>query len=267
MERFSLALALFGVIATLAPSRNIAAAACTPRPVTCGTTVTDSLGPSSSCIIDSFPTGVYSFNGAAGQILNVVETNPSGHNAFIELTDSSGKTVTTSYLDDPAAISVTLPKTDQYTISVNFGNPHISSAFTLTVSCSTTTTPPGACQYTSTIAVGTSLSGQLTSADTPCGIESSYTKAYRVIAAANDAFTVEYSASYPVFLEIRGPDRSGAYRLESGKFLRMEYIAPVAGNVTIYVASNTSTPVTGTYTLEVKSLSLPSCGKIRAVRH
>lgn len=138
MRRTREVLTTFGITAlTLLFSPTAKSATCSAKAVTCGSTVTDSLDPNSSCIIDTFPTANYAFSGTAGQILSLVASNQAGLDMFMTLTNSSGQTIATSFLDEPATITKTLPATDQYLIAINYGNPHSSGSFTLSVSCET----------------------------------------------------------------------------------------------------------------------------------
>lgn len=259
------AVSLVAIVVSLYPTTSIAQ--CTTKAVTCASTSTDVLGPSSSCVIDSFPTQRYVFTGTAGEKLTLIASNSEGNSIGMTLLDSAGEYITSDF-DEPAQIVATLPTAGQYFIDVNFGNPHISGSITLEVTCSSGTTPlPTECTYTGTILIGQSISSQLTSADTPCGDARSYAKAYRVPVNAGDAFTVDYSATYPVEIQIAGPDPSGAYRRSAGNSLTTDYVAPASGNVTIFVYSNTTTPQTGNFTLALTPITLPGCGRTRAVRH
>ena len=103
--------------------------------------------------------------------------------------------------------------------------------------------------------------------DTACGELKTYSKAYKLPVFEGDAFEVDYSATYSPYIEIAGPDNSGAFRSATQTFLKTSYVAPTTGNVTIYVASNTTSPVTGSFSLAVKAIQLPACGKARAVKH
>jgi hypothetical protein len=189
-------------------ARVAAATACTPQPITCGQSVTASLGPNSSCILDTFPTAIYSFSAVAGQTVTLLAGTSSGNTIGLALLDPTGTTLTNAF-DEPAGFSYTFTASGTYTIEVNFGDPHASGSFTLTTSCATSgTPPPTTCGYTATIAIGASVSGQLSAADSACGNSSSYAKAYRLPVMANDAFTLTYTATYPVYVEIDGP--SGA---------------------------------------------------------
>jgi hypothetical protein len=187
---------------------------------------------------------------------------------FITLRDSAGNTVATSYLDEPATIDATLPLSGQYRIAINLGNPHSSASFTLTVTCINSTNPPPAtCMFTATIKIGDSISGQLTTADATCGNSKSYYKAYKLPVVTGDAFEVTYSPNFAPYIEIDGPDKSGAFRYSSNGSVTSAYVAPVTGNVTIWVGSQTTTPVTGTFVLQTSAIQLPICGRSRAVKH
>ncbi len=244
-------------------------ASCTATAMSCGFSGTASLSPTGSCIIDTFPTANYSFGGAAGQNIQLHATTAVQTSIGMTLTDAFGTPITNAF-DEPADIDVTLPATGQYLVSVNFGNPHLSGAFTLTFNCNGSSTPgppTGTCQYTGTLAIGSTVTSQLTTADAACGDSTTFAKAYKVPVNAGDAFTATYSAGYVAYLEIKGPDTSGAFRSASAGSLTMSYVAPATGNVTIFAASNTKAPVTGQFTLQLTPLQLPSCGKPRAVKH
>lgn len=245
------------------------AASCNPsKTLTCGTVVTDSINPNgATCVVNTFPTAVYAFNGIAGQTLDLLASDSAGFDIGLELDDPSGKTVTSGF-DEPASVHAVLASAGQYTVSVNFGNPHQSGSFTLTTSCTTPTNPPPTqCLYTSTVAIGSTVSGQLTANDAACGYSASYGKAYKLPVTAGDAFEVDYSASFNPYVGIKGPDTSDAYRWSTTSALTTFYVAPTSGNVTIYAMSNTTSPVTGTFTLTILPLTQPPCGKTRAVRH
>lgn len=245
------------------------AASCNPsKTLTCGTVVTDSINPNgATCVVNTFPTAVYEFNGIAGQTLDLLASDSAGFDIGLELDDPSGKTVTSGF-DEPASVHAVLASAGQYTVSVNFGNPHQSGSFTLTTSCTTPTNPPPTqCLYTSTVNIGGSVTGQLTANDAACGDSGSYAKAYKVPVIVGDTFEVDYSANFQPYLEIKGPDTSGGFRFSTGAPLATLYVAPITGNVTIYASSNTSSPVTGTFTLAIVSVPQAPCGKTRAVRH
>jgi len=207
--------AILLLLITFAAASSVEAQ-CTAKTVTCGTTITESLGPSSSCVIDSFPTLRYAFNGTAGQKLTLIAGNASGNNIGMTLLDSAGNYIT-SAVDEPAQILYTLATTGQYFVEINFTNPHTSGSITFEVICSSGTPPPppAQCTYTGAVLVGQSITSQLTTADTPCGDTGTYAKAYRVPVTAGEAFTLDYSADYPVEVVIAGPDSSGAYRRSS----------------------------------------------------
>lgn len=245
-----------------------ARAACDTKTITCGSSSTESITPSSSCVIDGFPASRYVFNGTAGQKLTLIARNNSTGLIGMELLSSTGEQLSSAF-DEPAQITVTLPTSGQYFIQINLANPHVSGTVTLGVTCSSGTVPPPTqCSYSGVILIGQSITGQLTSADTPCGDSTAYAKAYRVPVLEGDAFTVDYSApSYPPEIQVVGPDTSSAYRRTTGSALSTAYVAPTSGNITIYVYSNTTSPKTGTFTLTLTPLTLPSCGKIRAVKH
>lgn len=256
---------MFTLVAAVVVTCSLSAEAQCSRTVTCSTVISDSLSDN-SCLINGFPTKTYLFSGTAGQKLTVSVSNSSGASMFIELQDPAGNTVTTSFLDEPTSLSATLPTTGQYKILVNFGNPHTSASYSLTVQC-TASSNPTTCTYTSTIKMGDTVDGQLTSSDTACGTSRSYMKAYRLQVLAGDAFEVTYSPSFAPYIEIDGPDSSGAFRSAANGPVTISYVAPSAGNVSIFVGSNTTTPVTGSFQLRVTSIQLPPCGRVRAVRH
>src|SRR4051812_10754449 len=156
MKKASVAVSLLCLALTsLAVSTDAVAAGCSPsKTLSCGSVVTDSLSSSSGCVLDTFPTAVYAFNGTAGQTIDLLASDSAGFTIGLTLADSSGKTITSDF-DEPASVHATLTATRQYTISVNFGNPHQSGAFTLTTSCSSSSTPPPTqCFYAATIAIG-----------------------------------------------------------------------------------------------------------------
>jgi len=248
------------------------AASCSPsKTLSCGTTVTDSISASgAACVINTFPTIVYAFNGTAGQTLDLLASDSSGFDIGLNVTDPTGKAVTSGF-DEPASAHAVLAVTGQYSISINFGNPHQSGSFTLTTSCTTSTNPPPTqCLYTSTVAIGSTVSDQLTANDVACGYSASYAKAYKLPVNAGDTFEVDYSStSYQPYIEIKGPDTSAGYRWATTPTTSLTtfYVAPTTGNVTIYAMSNNGTPVTGAFTLTIVPITQAPCGKTRAVRH
>lgn len=203
----------------------------------------------------------------AGQRLQLLASTASGNTIGLNLTDGAGNYITSDF-DEPASVSYTVPTSGQYFAEVNFGNPNNSGSFTLALTCTTSSPPPPAtCQFTATLKAGDTVSGQLTSADAACGDSKTYLKAYKIVMNEGDAISVQYSATYPAFIEISGPDRSGAYRFSNTNLATMAYIAPATGNVTIWVGSNTASPATGSFTLSVSPVPISGCGKPRAVRH
>lgn len=266
MRNLTLAVFALALIVTVTAAGS-ASAQCVTRTLTCGSTTTVSLSPS-GCIIDGFPTQRFSFSATAGQKLTVIASNTNGNSIGMQLTTSSGQYITSGF-DEPAQISNTFTTAGQYFIDVSFGNPHISGNITVEATCAAGTPPPGTttCQYSGQALIGQSISGALTTADTPCGDTTTYARAYKVPVTAGDAFTVDYAASYPVLIEVAGPDSTSVFRWSNGTTLSTAYVANTTGNVTIYVESNTKTPVTGTFTLTLTPLTLPACGRVRAVRH
>jgi hypothetical protein len=245
--------------------------ACTPEVLSCGTTVTAHLGPGSACIKDSFPTGWYSFQASAGQTVTFRASTSSGQTIGLELLNGAGELLANRF-DEPASITHTFAIGGTFYVSVNFGNPHASASYSLTVTCSTSGPPaPTTCSYTATLQSGDSVAGGLSYMDAACGDSRGYAKAYRLRVVEGEAFSVMYSATYPVELQIIGPttadERSGTFRRSTGTSLSTAYVAPRTGDVTLWVASNTTTPVSGSFSLKLDPLTLPSCGKIRAVRH
>lgn len=263
------AIAVAFLLLTEVPTTNALAANCSPsKTLSCGTTVTDSINTNgAACVINTFPTVVYAFNGTAGQTLDLLASDNLGFDIGLKVTDPAGTTVTSDF-DEPASAHVVLTVTGQYSISINFGNPHQSGSFTLTTSCTTSTNPPPTqCLYTATVAIGSTVTGQLTANDAACGYSASYGKAYRLPVNAGDAFEVDYSASFNPYIGIQGPDTSDAYRWSTTSSLTTFYVAPTTGSVSIYAMSHNGSPVTGTFTLTILPVILPSCGKTRAVRH
>jgi hypothetical protein len=254
------------------PVEMDAAVGCFPsKTLTCGSVVTASLSATGGCILNTFPTAVYAFNGTAGQTIAFHASNSSGFDIGLVLSDSSGKTISSAF-DEPADVTAELTATGQYTVSVNFGNPHQSGSFTLTTSCVTTSPPPPTqCLYTSTGAIGSTISGQLAAADAVCGGSSSYAKVYRLPVNAGDTFEVDYSTvGYQPYVSIVGPDTSSGRRWAEYPVTTVStyYVAPTTGNVSIYAMSNNTTPTTGSFTMKILPLSQPGCGgKSRAVRH
>jgi len=117
------------------------------------------------------------------------------------------------------------------------------------------------------LALAAPASAQCTAKTMACGTSSYYAKAFRLPVTAGQAFTVDYTATYPVYIEIDGPDSSGAFRSSTGTSLTTAYVAPATGNVTIWAYSKSTTPVSGNFTLTLTPLDLPPCGKVRAVKH
>jgi hypothetical protein len=271
MKLKTVVLAVAAILLSSVVASDLIAASCAPsKTLSCGTTVTDSISATgAACVINTFPTAVYAFNGTAGQTLDLLASDSSGFDIGLSVTDPTGKPVTSGF-DEPASAHAVLAVTGQYLISVNFGNPHQSGSFTLTTSCTTSTSPPPTeCFYTSTINIGGSVAGQLVAADAICwGDGSRYAKAYRVPVIAGDTFEVDYSASFQPYIEIKGPDTSSGYRwaVAPTKSLTTFYVAPISGDVTIFATAN-STLTTGTFTLTILPVSNPPCGKARAVRH
>jgi hypothetical protein len=241
--------------------------ACVSKPLTCGATVTDSLSSSTSCVVQTFPTATYSFSGTAGQSLTLLASTTSGHTIGLTLDDPSGQRINSTF-DEPAGFTTTLPATGNYVVSVNFGNPHDSGTFTLKATCNATTPPPAdTCFYSGTLRAGDTISGQLTSADAACGTSKSYMKAYKIALNEGDAIEVQYTASYPVYLEIDGPDRSGGWRSSTTTTTTSSYIATATGITSIWIGSSGSTPVAGSFTVRVNAITLPPCGRVRVARH
>jgi hypothetical protein len=267
MKVTAVAIALLFVLAT-----NAGATSCNPsKALSCGTTVTDSLSATGApCVLGTFPTAVYAFNGVPGQSIDLRASNSNGFDIGMVLIDASGQRITNDF-DEPASIHADLTAFGPYTVEVNFGNPHQSGTFTLATSCTTPTIPPPTqCAYAATVSIGSTVTGQLTPNDAACGYSGSYGKAYRLPVDAGDVFEIDYSASYQPYIEIRGPDTSSGYRWATSPTTSLTtfYVAPTTGNVTIYAMSNNTTPVTGSFTLKVLSYTQPACGtRPRAVRH
>jgi len=259
----------FALALSLAVPRSLFAA-CTAKTLSCGQSITDTLSPSQSCIIDTFPTATYTFNGTAGQQLSLTATTASGNTIGLELY-APGNTTTPirNDFDEPASFTVTLPATGTYTIQVNFGNPHNSGSFTITAACPTSTTTQ--CKFTDTVSIGQMFTGSLTSADAVCGDSTSYAKVYKLPVTAGDAFEVTYSATYAPLIDIVGPssttDKSEASHSSTTSSLTTSYVAPNTGNISLWLYSNTTTPVTGSFSVSIRRIELPACGKVRAVRH
>jgi hypothetical protein len=269
MKLINVALSVAAISLSSAIVSDAVAASCSPsKTLSCGTTVTDSISANgAACVIDTFPTVVYAFNGTAGQTLDLLASDGSGFDIGLSVMDPTGQTVTGGF-DEPASAHAVLAVTGQYSISIHFGNPHQSGPFTLTTSCTTSTTPPPTqCFYTSTVAIGSTVSDQLTANDTACGYSASYAKAYKLPVNAGDTFEVDYSANFNPYVGIKGPDTSDAYRWSTTSSLTTFYVAPTTGNISIYAMSNTAAPVTGAFTLTILPVTQQPCGKTRAVRH
>lgn len=247
------------------------AASCTIGPsITCGSAVTGSISPTgATCVIDTFPTAIYTFFGTAGQVLDLTASNNSGYSIGLSVTDPNGQSIAYGF-DEPASAHAVITKSGTHVISLNYGNPHQSGPFTLTLSCSTSTTPPPAqCVFSGTVAVGSTVTDKLTASDTACGYSASYGKAYKLIANAGDTFGVNIaSPNFQPYVEIQGPDASAGYRWarKPESALLTYYVAPTSGDITIYVMSNNGSPVTGAFTMLILPYAQPPCGKSRAVR-
>jgi hypothetical protein len=241
------------------------------KTLSCGTTVTDSLNASGApCVLDTFPTAVYRFDGVPGQAVDMLASNSNGYDIGLVLYDASGNRITNNF-DEPSGIHAALTAFGPYTVEINFGNPHQSGTFTLATSCTTPITPPPTqCNYTATVAIGSTITSQLSANDAACGYSESYGKAYRLPVTAGDTFEIDYSAAgFQPYLEIKGPDTSEGYRWARSPTTALTafYVAPTSGDVTIYAMSNDQTPVTGAFTLTILPYTQPSCGRPRAVRH
>jgi hypothetical protein len=263
---------LAAIVFLLAFESRAYAVGCSPsKTLTCGSVVTDSLASSSGCILNTFPTAVYAFNGTAGQTVTFHASDSSGFDIGLTVLDPSGQTVGSAF-DEPADVTAALTATGQYAVQINFGNPHQSGSFTLTTSCVTTSPPPPAqCLYTSTVAIGSTINGQLTATDAACGSASTYAKVYKLPVIAGDAFEVDYSTvGYHPYITIAGPDTSSARRWADSPITTVVtyYVAPATGNVSIYAMSNDTTPATGSFTMKILPLNQPACGsRYRAVHH
>lgn len=271
MRRIALVAAWLGLVFVIFGGESFAASCSPSKTLSCGTTVTDSINANgAACVINTFPTALYAFNGTAGQTLDLLASDNSGFTIGLTVTDPTGKTITSDF-DEPASAHAVLTVTGQYSISINFGNPHQSGSFTLATSCTTSTNPPPTqCNYTATVAIGSTVTGQLTANDAACGYSESYAKAYKLPVNAGDTFEVDYSSTaFNPFIEIKGPDSSLGERWVNlpATSLTTFYVAPTTGNVTIYAMSNNGVPVTGSFTVTILPMAQPSCGKVRAVRH
>ncbi|HWW61684.1 MAG TPA: hypothetical protein VN181_09990, partial [Thermoanaerobaculia bacterium] len=105
MKRILIALLIFAAAAPLF-------AQCVTKTVTCGSSSTDFIGPSSSCIVDSFPTQRYVFNGTAGQKVTFIASNLAGQTIGMQLMNSAGQFISSDF-DEPAQITATLPSAGQ----------------------------------------------------------------------------------------------------------------------------------------------------------
>ena len=263
-------LAVAGILATISIVflTGTARAQClSTKTITCGSSSTDFIGSPSSCVIDGLPTRRYEFNAVAGQSVSFVASNSSAFSIGMALYDSFGRQLATSF-DEPSQITYSFALSGAYFLEVNFANPQQSGSVVLQTSCITEGPPPSAtCSYAGTLLIGQSVTAQLNTADATCGDSSTYSKPYKVVVKAGDAFTVNYSASYTPELWITGPDSSGSYRRSTDSSLSTAYVAPSSGNVTIWAESSGSAPKIGTFTLTLTPLTLGPCGKGRAVRH
>jgi hypothetical protein len=233
--------------------------------VSCGTNRNASLG---SCLSQNYYIDLYQISATAGQKLQITASNTTNQYMALVITDAAANVVASDYDIPSITINYTPPTGGTYYIGVSFVSTFTSGPYNLTITCSSSTPAPSQCFYTGTMSVGQSVTAQLVSDDAVCwsgGTRNA--KAYKVSANAGDTFEVDYSSNFAPYVEIKGPDASGAFRGAASGPISTYYIVPASGSVTIYATSNTTSPVTGTFTLSLVPFSQPPCGKARAVRH
>jgi hypothetical protein len=178
-----------------------------------------------------------------------------------------GSILASNFATGSVSITFTFPSSGAYFIGLGFLSAFVSAPYQLGVTCGSSNSN-GSCVFTSTISIGSSVSGQLTASDAACGDQNGYAKAYRLPVIAGDVFEVTYAATYPASLEVSGPrtpDDTGTWRSSTRSTVTIDYIAPASGDVTVWSMSNTTTPVTGSFTVQVSRLADP-CRR-RAVKH
>lgn len=237
-------------------------------PFSCSTAASISCGSSQSSSPSCPLSGgeyvdFWTFHASAGQSVTLSASSSSASQILLTVQRSSdGSIAASNYAAHSVSLNYTFPSTDTYFIGVGYVTSFVTTTYTLSVTCGSTS---GKCSFAGSLSIGGSVSGQLTSADSACGDSTSYAKAYSLIVVAGETFSVKYSATYPVYLTIYGPDDSGAWRASTGTSVTSDYIAPATGEVTLWAYSNTTAPVTGSFSLSVARLNDPC--RHRAVRH
>jgi hypothetical protein len=265
--RMALSAAIAALLLVPAPAH---AADCSTRTTSCGTTVTGTI-TGDTCIVDFFPTQKYTFSGKAGQSVEATVTSLDGYNSQIAIQSSSGAQLAYGCCDDPSFAKTTLPSDGTYTLAVSFGDPHRSGQFRLALTCTDPTTPPpSGCPYVGTVTVRVPINASLgPSNGTGCFGPTTYGAKYSVNGTKDVPLQITLTSSaFKPYLDVETTDgTNGVFRVATAPgSVTVTFLPETTGPFRIFVAANSSSPVSGAYTLRVDPAAVDACRR-RAITH
>jgi hypothetical protein len=241
----------------------IAPLSCSSAPLlACGSSVT----ASPSCLTDQYFVDLYTFSASAGQAITLTATTSTSYQMLVTVQGSNGSILTSKFGPSPVTLTYTFASSDTYFIGFGFVAQFATGTYNLRVSCATTTP---ACQSLGTIALGSSVSGQLTPANgTACLGGTTYSGVYGFFATKDASVLITFTSSFAPYVEVSPPGFDvGIWKSANGPgSIALTFLPAVTGNHWIYFTSNTTGPTTGSYSVKLELAPFDPC-RHRAVSH
>lgn len=247
-------------------THSVVPAACSDVPTLyCNTTRAGSLG---GCFQSPYYLDLYLLSGTAGQTLTINGSTTTSYQILVTVQDYTTGTVLASNYGPTAKTVYTFPTTATYVVGVGFIAQFATGPYTLVVTCQASTMTQ--CQFSGTVNEPSTMSAQLLSSDTACSDNPSqyFEKVYRLNVNKGDLFSVSMSGDFPAWVGIYRPADKTWLVAQSellGTAAFFEYEAQATEQVNLWISSDSTTPMTGNFTVRFVSLA-GECRK-RAVVH